>query len=144
MIVLGGINLPRKDRAKPPKFDTVFHSTVRHGLAVAIGKVFWGRPVAVSLQQQEADHYEVRDFFVYMAGHATMCYFGGIMVLANLCWHYRQAHLVVIVLLTVVAVYRGAERYTYYATSMSSRSIRKEFKDILPPAEETKKGKKQH
>ena len=92
-------------------------------MTVVIGKVFWRRPVRVSLQHQEMDHYEVRDFMVYMFAHA---------------------HVAIISLLTAVAVYRGAERYTYYATEMYGRSVRKEFKDILPeePARKTK-GKKQ-
>jgi hypothetical protein len=144
MVFLGGLNLPRKDRAHPPKYDTVFHSTIRNGLAVVIGSVCWRRPVRVSLQEQETDHYEVRDFFVYMLGHAICAYFGGTMLLANLCWHSRRAHLAIISLLTVVAVYRGAERYTYYATEMYGRSVRKEFKDILPEEPpKRRKGKKQ-
>lgn len=144
MVFLGGLNLPRKDRAQPPKYDTVYHSTVRNGLTVVIGKVLWRRPVRVSLQQQEADHYEVRDFFVYMFGHAVMAYFGGIMLLANVSWHSRRAHLAIISLLTAIAVYRGAERYTYYATEMYGRSVRKEFKEILPevPPKKTKGKKK--
>ena len=131
MVFLGGIDLPRKDRAKPPKYDTVFHSTVRNGLVVLVGKLIWRRPVRVSLRQQETDHYELRDFFVYMAAHAMLAYFGGTLLLANICCKSQRAHLVVIVITTAVAVYRGAERYTYYATSMYERSIRTEFKDIL-------------
>lgn len=143
MLLLGGLHLPRKDRAQSPQYDTVFHSTVRHGLTVVIGRVLWRRPVRVSVQQQEMDHYEMRDFLVYMFVHAFMAYFGGTMLLANLCWHSRRVHLAIILLLTTVAVDRGAERYTYYATEMYGRSIRKEFRDILPEEPPKTKRKKQ-
>lgn len=138
MVFLGGINLPRKDREKPPKYDTVFHSTVRNGLTVVVGKVCWGRPSSVSEKQQRTDHYELRDFFVYMTLHAIGAYFGGTLLLANACWHSQRTHLGIILFAVAVAVFRGAQRYTYYATDMYGRSVRKEFKDILPQKKKTK------
>jgi hypothetical protein len=134
--ILIGLNLPRKNRTDKdggpivPKYDTVFHSTVRNGMTVSVGKVLWGRPVSVSKKQAENDDYELRDFLVYMAMHATLIY-ASVYLLAYPCYRSKTVHASFIVLLTFICVRRGAERYTYYVTEMYAKAVRKDFAHLL-------------
>lgn len=134
--ILIGLNLPAKNRTdkdgKPivPKYDTVFHSTVRNGMTVYFGKVLWGRPVSVSKKQEENDDYELRDFLVYMAVHATLIY-ASVYLLAYPCYRSKTVHASFIVLVIFICIRRGAERYTYYVTKMYAKAVRKDFADLL-------------
>jgi len=134
-----GMDLPRTDRHSvdkktglplKPKYDTVFHSTVRGGLCILIGKIFWGRPKSDSIRQMEKNDYELRDLCVYMLGHAVM-FILSIYALAYPCFTWKQAHAAMLLALLVVCVYRGSKRYTYYSTAMYGRQIRKNFEDLL-------------
>jgi len=133
-----GMDLPRTKRHKklqdgtpaPPRFDTVFHSTVRGGLCILIGSMFWGRPKWVSLEQMKANDFEMRDFFVYMVAHAIASVLS-IYCLAWPCYNNETVHILVLGGLTCICVYRGAKRYTYYSTHMYGALIRKNFEDIM-------------
>eukprot|EP00984_Skeletonema_dohrnii_P017887 scaffold8237_cov157-Skeletonema_dohrnii-CCMP3373.AAC.2 len=99
----GGIDLPKKFKpdGSPanPRYDTVFHSTMRDGVCILIGKFFRGRSRAESLTLMETN---IIIFFRLMLGASI-----------------------------VIAVVRGANRYTYYTTKMYSRVLRKEFAEQL-------------
>ncbi|KAL7544954.1 hypothetical protein ACHAWF_008326 [Thalassiosira exigua] len=73
-MLLFGIDLPKNispdGTSKTPKWDTVFHSTMRQGVCITIGKVFRGRPRGVSLQQMEENNFDEIDFFIYGLSHA--------------------------------------------------------------------------
>jgi len=128
-----GLNLPRKSHkgvVRTPKYDTVFHSTVRGGLCEFIGKVCWGRSKEESHRQMAEDDYETRDFVVYMLGHAVMVTFA-ITVVAYACTRDQRIHGAFIWALVAICVARGAKRYVYWATSMSSRAIEKHYREIL-------------
>lgn len=131
-MTLIGIKLPRKNRTDKngvlvvPKYDTVFHSTVRKGVCAAIGTVFWKRPVAISEREMDDDDYELRDFVLYMMFHALGVYLS-VFFLAYPCYRSQVFHATVLVLLTILAVARGAQRYTYYVVNMYGKLIRKEF-----------------
>jgi hypothetical protein len=134
--ILIGLNLPRKNRVdetgRPiaPKYDTVFHSTVRNGMIVTFGRLLWARPEKVSRTQEENDDYELRDFLAYMAVHATLVYVS-VYLLAYPCYKSRTVHMSLIVLITFLCVRRGAERYTYYVTQMYERAVRQDFAHLL-------------
>ena len=140
-----GLDLPRKKRRskqrdgtpRPARYDTVFHSTVRGGLCILIGKVCWGRPKAVSIQQMKENDFEARDFAVYMMAHATAAV-ASIYFLAYPCFLSKNAHLCIIACLVYLCVYRGSKRYTYYSTAMYGRMIRKNFGDYLEEDSKTK------
>lgn len=135
-MVVVGMDLPRSNRRgkdgklQHPKFDTVFHSTVRGGICITIGKVFWGRSKAASVKQMESNDFEHRDFVAYMAFHAGLSILS-IYGLAYPCFSSKTVHLCLIVLLMVLSVYRGSKRYTYYSTAMYGRLIRKQFDLIV-------------
>lgn len=144
-MVTVGMDLPRKVRRTkgpdgqplPPKYDTVFHSTVRGGLCIVMGKALWGRKKEVSLKQIADDDYEMRDFFVYMAAHAV----AGVTstcISGYLCFTYQKFHAAVLVFLIYTTVMRGAKRYTFYINSMYGRMIWKQFKDSLDKSEKSK------
>ena len=134
-----GLDLPRKHRRSrgkdgnplPAKYDTVFHSTVRGGLSAFIGKVCWKRSLEESQRQMREDDYEVRDMIVYMMGHGLGIIGIASTVVSPLCFQNQHVYAVVLALLTTLVVYRGALRYTYWVTSMSSHAIEKEFVDQL-------------
>ena len=140
-ILLGGLNLPRKYKPNGqeahPTWDTVFHSTMRGGPCIAFGKLFRGRSKNESLKQMEENNFDLIDFFIYMGLHAasalTAIFLGG-----YLCFTYKYFHLAMLGLCAVLAVMRGANRYTYYSTKMYSRTLKKQFADIL--AEDNGKG----
>lgn len=127
-----GIKLPRKNRkdkngnAIVPKYDTVFQSTLRGGLCAVIGTVCWKRPLSVSQREMADDDYELRDLYVYMSGHAVGIYLS-VFFLAYPCYRSQEVHATALVFLTILAVGRGARRYTYYVIDMYGKSIRKEF-----------------
>ena len=130
-MLLIGLHLPRKDRTLPdgnaivPRFDTVFHIAMRGGGCLAIGKL-WGRSTAESIHQMMNNHFERKDLLVYLAIHAAMSIFA-IVVLGYLCYSNQTVHGSLLILLAVLAAFRGAKRYTYYTTSMYSRLLRTHF-----------------
>lgn len=133
-----GLDLPRTNRRRkkrdgtpyPSKYDTVFHSTVRGGLAILIGKVCWGRPREVSIKQMEENDFELRDFLMYMLAHMVAAVLS-IYVIAYPCFISKEAHLCIIAGLVFLCTHRGSKRYTYYSTSMYGRMIRKNFDDLM-------------
>lgn len=127
-MLLVGLDLPRKDRDKPPVYDTVFHTFWRVGACQTCGNLIWKRPVAVSQQQMKDDHYEVRDFLVYMAMHAVMV-LTSIPTLAYACNSNKHVHAALIFVVLFISIHRGSQRYTYYSTKMYSQVIRKAFLD---------------
>lgn len=124
-MLLVGLDLPKKTRTNKdgtvtvlaPVYDTVFHATVRTGLTAVAGKALWGRPTSVSRVQMENDDYEMRDFLVYMFMHAFMAC-SAVYILAYPCYMNQAIHTVMLVLLTILCVARGAARYVYYVTAM--------------------------
>jgi len=148
-MVAVGMDLPRSERRRlgrdgrplPPVYDTVFHCTVRGGLAIMLGQVCWKRQKALSVKQMEANDFELRDFLVYMLFHAVMAVLS-VYVLAYPCFVSKAVHLCLLTVLTVICVYRGSKRYTYYSTSMYGRLIRKNFENLMAmEMEETSKTK---
>lgn len=130
-MLLVGINMPRNDLiGRQPKFDTVFHSLMRGGLCVVIGWNLWRRPKDESLMQMKTNHFEFRDFMVYMIAHAILVGLS-IFVLGYLCFKSQTLHAFFLILVTTVTAHRGAQRYTYYTTAMYGKMIRKEFADIM-------------
>lgn len=128
-----GLDLPRKSHkgeARTPRYDTVFHSTVRDGLCETIGTVCWGRSKEESRRQMAEDDYETRDFLVYMSGHAIMAAFATTVV-AYFCTKDIYIHAGFIWALAVICISRGAKRYVYWVTSMSSSTLEKHYRDIL-------------
>ncbi|CAB9521428.1 Conserved hypothetical protein [Seminavis robusta] len=131
-MLLVGMDLPRKNRETPPKYDTVFHTFWRTGSCTACGTLFWKRPVEVSQKQMEMDDYETRDFFVYMGVHALLVALS-IPTLGFACNYSKYSHMTVMFLVLLAVVHRGSQRYTYYTTKMYSRMIRKEFLSSSSP-----------
>lgn len=127
-MLLMGLDLPRKDMpcGRTPRYDTVFHSFWRSGHCAGFGSTFWKRPYEVSQKQMETDHYEVRDFMVYMAIHAVLVSLS-IPTLGFACNYSKTSHMAVMCLVLLAVVHRGSQRYTYYTTKMYSRIIKKEF-----------------
>ena len=129
---LAGIHLPRTDRVDKkgksiqPRFDTVFHIAMRGGACLSIGKKLWGRSVSVSLRQMADNHFEKRDLLVYLACHALLSIVS-ILGLSYLCYNSKVAHSMMLVLVVLLSVFRGAKRYSYYTTDMYSRMLRKHF-----------------
>jgi hypothetical protein len=119
--LLHGFHLPKGGR-----FDTVFHSTMRGGVCIMIGKVFWKRSKEKSLEQMKTHNYELRDLFVYMAMHWTAAT-GSMIVLAYPCSLGPMIHGCILVMVATIVTWRGAKKYTYYSTKMYSRMIRKQF-----------------
>ena len=134
-MLLLGIDLPRKDRVDKkgkqctPRFDTVFHIAMRGGACLTIGKKLWGRSVSKSLEQMDTDHFERRDFLVYITFHTLSSTFS-ILGLGYACFISQSFHASMLVLVVFLSVFRGAKRYSYYTTDMYSRMLRKHF-DLL-------------
>jgi len=122
MILLGFKNVE--------KFDTVFHSTMRDGLCVKIGSIVWKRPVQLSIEQTKTNEFETRDFMIYCAGHVIL-FFTSLVILAYSCTLSSYVHGSILGICTVICIWRGARRYTYYSTKMYSILIRKHFADEL-------------
>ena len=138
-----GLDLPRKNRKSKdgtivaPMYDTVFHATVRNGLTAVAGKALWGRPASLSKVQMLNDDYETRDFLAYMAFHALLAC-SSVYILAYPCYKNQTVHSIMLIVLTVLCVARGAARYTYYVTQMYSSAVRKDFAALLLEAEKNK------
>jgi hypothetical protein len=130
-MLLQGLDLPRKSANKPgpPTYDTVFHSLWRPGLCETCGTLMWKRSPTLSRVQMEQDDYETRDFLLYMLGHATLAGIS-ILTLANLCSLGPVLHGILLTLVVIICVYRGAQRYTYYVTVMYGKVIRKQLGDF--------------
>ncbi|KAL7525269.1 hypothetical protein ACHAXR_002141, partial [Thalassiosira sp. AJA248-18] len=133
-MLLAGLNLPKKFKLNGqeanPKWDTVFHSTMRQGVCISIGKTFRGRPRRDSLKQMEENDFDLIDFFIYMAFHLISS-LTAVYTIGYGCFSYKYFHLSVLSVSAVLAVVRGAKRYTYYSTKMYSRTLRKRFAHIM-------------
>mmetsp|Transcript_35126 Transcript_35126/g.75854 ORF Transcript_35126/g.75854 Transcript_35126/m.75854 type:complete len:462 (+) Transcript_35126:33-1418(+) len=134
-MLLVGINLPRKYEKNSgalanPKYDTVFHSTMRMGVCIPIGTYFRKRKRATSLKLMEENDFDTVDFFIYMMFHMILA-LGSIYTVGYGCFSNKVFHKVVLGGSVVLAVVRGANRYTYYSTKMYTRALRKEFAGIL-------------
>jgi Protein of unknown function (DUF2838) len=143
-----GLDLPRTTRRAKgkdgqsllPRYDTVFHSTVRGGLCMTFGKLFWNRPKETSVKQMETNDYELRDFVVYMLIHATLA-IASIYVLAYACYANKHVHMSLLVALIVICVHRGSKRYTYYSTTMYGRLVRQRFENQMMNSDRGDKSK---
>jgi len=134
-MLLVGLKLPviSKDKEKPPpKYDTVFHSTWKGGMCELAGTALWKRPKDISRDCSERNDYEIRDFLLYMAGHAVgCCGIGTILIGDILCFSGgKPIHAALLWFVTIVCAKRGADRYTYYVTSMYGQKLRKAFREI--------------
>jgi len=132
--VLVGLKLPvvSKDKSdRPPKYDTVFHATWKGGMCELAGKL-WKRPKEISRDCSERNDYELRDFFLYMLGHALgSCVVGIILIGDILCFRGgKMVHATLLWFTTILCAKRGADRYTYYVTSMYGYQLRKAFQEI--------------
>ena len=140
-MLLGGIDLPKKvqpDGITPanPTYDTVFHSTMRGGVCISIGKIFRGRSKVDSLKQMEENRFDLVDFFIYMAFH-MIASIAAVNVIGYPCFSSQKFHLFMLVVVTTLAVTRGASRYTYYSTKMYSNSLRRQFASALDSSKES-------
>jgi hypothetical protein len=129
-MLLVGIDLPRKyhldGSPASPKYDTVFHSTMRGGTCFAIGKVFRGRSKKDSLKQCEDNCFDLVDFFIYMAFHMIAA-LSAIFIIGHPCFVSENFNFGMICVVAILAVTRGSKRYSYYTTKMYGRQIRKSF-----------------
>eukprot|EP00536_Pseudo-nitzschia_multiseries_P018346 jgi/Psemu1/228616/e_gw1.2408.6.1 len=131
-MLLIGLKLPviSKDKNKPaPKYDTVFHSTWKGGLCEMVGTAVWKRSKKRSRDCSERNDYEVRDFLLYMVGHAVgSCGIGIILLGDILCYRGgKTMHVALLFFATVICAKRGANRYTYYVTKMYGHKLRTAF-----------------
>jgi len=120
--LLVGLDLPKNGG----KFDTVYHSTMREGLCVEIGKRFWKRSEELSKDQSRTNEFEIRDFVIYAMGHG-IAVFTSLFLLAYPCSLSQYVHGAILVICTAICTWRGARRYTYYSTKMYSELIQKHF-----------------
>ena len=130
-----GIRLPVVSKNKnhpPPKYDTVFHSTWKGGLCQLVGTTVWKRHKTVSQDQSQRNDYEIRDFLLYMTGHAvTSCAIGIALIGDAFCFAGgKTVHASLIFLATLVCAERGANRYTYLVTTMYGQKLRKAFHEL--------------
>uniref|UniRef100_A0A7S4AAJ5 Glycerophosphocholine acyltransferase 1 n=2 Tax=Pseudo-nitzschia australis TaxID=44445 RepID=A0A7S4AAJ5_9STRA len=136
-MLLVGLKLPvvpKADEKKPPpKYDTVFHSTWNGALCEVAGTMVWKRSKKRSRDCSERNDYEVRDFMLYMVGHAVGSCGIGIIILGDiLCYRGgRMVHGTMLWLATIICAKRGADRYAYYVTKMYGQKLRKAFREEM-------------
>jgi len=99
---------------------------------VLLGFLLWKRPKEISLDCSKRNDYELRDFFLYMLGHALgSCVVEIILIGDILCFRgEKMVHATLLWFTTILCAKRGADRYTYYVTSMYGYQLRKAFKEI--------------
>ena len=138
-MLLIGIDLPKKfrDDSTPnnPKWDTVFHSTMRQGACIAIGRTFRGRSKKDSLKLCEENNFDLIDFFIYMFFHLIAAV-SAFYLIGYPCFLSQNFHFFILVFVAWLAVMRGASRYTYYTTKMYSKQVRKQFSGALDGAKQ--------
>ncbi len=117
-IIKFGMDLPNSG------YDTVFHSNMRKGLCEAIGTIFWKRPVEESKRHVAANDFETKDLFVYLTGHVIGVTLS-LLLLAYPCYKSEFLHGFLLVVLSIVVVWRGAMRYHYYGTMLYVKVIRR-------------------
>ncbi len=129
-MLLVGINMPRtyekNGKRADPTYDTVFHSTMRQGACIPVGRYFRGRSKSDSLRLMEENDFDTIDFFIYMTFHMIAA-LGAIYTVGYGCYRNQIFHKAMLGGSVVLAVVRGASRYTYYSTKMYAREIRKTF-----------------
>ncbi|CAB9530867.1 Conserved hypothetical protein [Seminavis robusta] len=137
-----GLDLTRKVRRKKgsdglplptSKYDTAFHSIFRDGIHEGMGYYFGRSPEESRRQQTEGD-YRTRDFLVIMIMHA-ICVWLATMMVAYVCLLSKKIHAALLWLIIVLTVFRGAQQYVYWVTSMSSKAVQEEFAEILKDVE---------
>jgi len=133
-----GLDLTRKVRRRTcenglplptSSYDTPFHCVLRDGICEQVGHLF-GRSSEESRRQQQDGDYETRDFIVLMTMHATGIWLATVTV-AYACLSNKKIHATLLWFIVVITVFRGANKYVYWVTSMSSRAVQEEFAEIL-------------
>lgn len=137
-----GLDLTRKVRRRKSrdglplptsKYDTAFHCVLRDGMCEQFGSLL-GRSLEESRRQQRDGDYETSDFFFIMTIHATAVWLGTV-VLAYVCLLDKRLHAALIWLIVVISVIRGARKYVFWVTTMSSTAVQEEFAEILKDVE---------
>jgi hypothetical protein len=134
-MLLYGLKLPvypngNNEEQPQPKYNTVFHSLWRGGPCELVGSVVWKRPKQTSHDQSQRNDFEVRDLMFYMTGHAIACITIGIGVVGSISYLGGQrGHALMLLLATTLCAQRGAQRYTYYVTTMYGQKLRKVYKE---------------
>ena len=123
--LLAGLELPEK-----VNWDTVFHSTMRQGLCITLGKVFRGRSKEESIALCMENDFDLIDFFIYMICH-LIASMAAIYFIGYPCFSSQEFHLLMIIFVTWLVVTRGAKRYTYYTTKMYSRVLHEHFAEQI-------------
>ena len=103
---------------------------MRGGLYILFGSAFFRRSKEISVSNMNANHFDTKDLVLYLGIHAWASILATIS-LGYLCFYSKFIHATLLALVTVVTVYRGANRYTYYATEMYGKTIRTQFASHL-------------
>lgn len=137
-MVTMGLDLTRKVRRKKgpdglplptSKFDTPFHCILRDGVCEQIGS-FFGRTPEESRRQQREGDYETKGFLILMVVHATSVMLAT-RIVAYACLQSKEINVACLWVIVIITVFRGAQQYVYWVTSMSSQAIQEEFAEIL-------------
>lgn len=78
----------------------------------------------------EENNFDTIDFFIYMVAHAISA-LGAIYTIGYACFLNKWFHLCMMGASVALAVIRGGKRYTYYTTKMYSRTLRKNFAELI-------------
>jgi Protein of unknown function (DUF2838) len=141
-----GLDLTRKNRRRKGNdglplptspYDTAFHCIFRDGIHETIGPLFGRTPEESRRQQAEGD-YRVKDFLIIMTVHAVSVWCAT-MIVASACLQSKAVHAALLWLIVVITVFRGAQQYVYWVTSMCSKAVQEEFAEILKEVEQDRK-----
>jgi len=119
-LVVQGLHLPAKG------YDTVFHSMMREPNPV---EQILGWSKAERMRRKKANQYPVISVLIYMLIHGIASAFS--LGMSALCCCSRYFFLWTLGVMTLSAVYRGAQRYTYYILELYIGQMRSELSDIL-------------
>ena len=70
------------------------------------------------------------DFIIIMMAHVLACW-SSTMLAAYICLSDKRLHAAMLWIIVMICVFRGAQQYVSWVTSMTSKAVEEEFAELL-------------
>mmetsp|Transcript_115939 Transcript_115939/g.310793 ORF Transcript_115939/g.310793 Transcript_115939/m.310793 type:complete len:142 (-) Transcript_115939:35-460(-) len=97
-------------------YDTMFHYNMRNHMGALIYERFRGVDQEEHRKLAKSNHFQRTDALIYVACHSCLSFVAMLTTLPS--FFYSSFHLLVTLIVTMLVVYNGAKRYTYYTTKL--------------------------
>ncbi|CAK0830644.1 unnamed protein product, partial [Prorocentrum cordatum] len=121
-LVTCGMSFPQRG------YDTIFHYTMRNHTGALIYKRFRGVDQEEHRKLAKSNNFQRADALIYVACHAGLSFVAILTTLPS--FFYSSFHLLVTLVVTILVIYNGAKRYTYYTTKLYCKLMKDAVQEV--------------